>query len=157
MSSTSETNNAGQTTFGGCQTPGYEPVAICGVGLYLPGGPRDAALLPERYLKDPSGAYERSKLNIDGDDNDDERQTSHASKSIESRSTDGDETIQQKLLEVVYQAIEDGGETQYRGDEARVGLFISAVSETGHRATDDDEDRDMLSLVSEKYDLQGSR
>jgi hypothetical protein len=158
MPSTSEINKAGQTSFGCCQTPDYEPVAICGVGLYLPDDAREAILLPEQYLKDCSGAHERSKPNIDGDDVNNEQQTSYAPQSMESKSTDGDDTIQHKLLEVVYQALEDGGETQYRGHEARVGLFLIAASETDHLAADDDdEDRDMLSLVSEKYDLHGSR
>jgi hypothetical protein len=55
MDNTSETNNGSQATFSGCQTPGYEPVAVCGVGLHLPRGARVATLLPERHFKDANG------------------------------------------------------------------------------------------------------
>lgn len=44
--------------------------------------------------------------------------------SIEARNR----AVSQRLLEVVYQTLEDGAEINYRGEEARVGLYMSMKS-----------------------------
>lgn len=141
MDSTSQT-----TDNGACRSAGHEPVAICGVALHLPGAAHDATLLPEQLSKSSSDGHGKNGPDMDASDG-----------------YTGHHTAEQKLLEVVYKALEDGGETQYRGAEARVGLFVSENACSTHQGNhnyikdEEEEDRGVLSLAFEKYDLCGSR
>lgn len=76
--------------------------------------------------------------------------------------------VTQKLLEAVYQTLEDGAEINYRGQEARVGLFMSmkmaSVADESSDSSDieelERENREQLDemlSVSRYFGLQGPR
>lgn len=81
---------------------------------------------------------------------------------------DADGVVAQRLLETVYQALEDGAEINYRGEEARVGLFMSVKSAGVADETSDSSDGEELEKenrgrlgellhVSQHFDLCGPR
>jgi hypothetical protein len=81
----------------------------------------------------------------------------------------GQKVVTQRLLEVVYQALEDGAEINYRGQEARVGLYMSmkranSVADESSDSSDAEElerenrkQLDETLSVSRYFGLQGPR
>jgi hypothetical protein len=112
------------------------PIAITGIGLRLAGGVRGA-----------DGLWNRLRS----------RETQQAGASAEEEAADPvtedeqNDQLRQTLLEVAYEALQDGANPWYRGEEARVGVFVSG------NAQQLEGDSSMANQVSRRYDLSGPR
>lgn len=148
-------------------------VAVCGIGLnLLNGSMRDMSglwslLLPkdaeqedatEKYIAMGKKTSDVEKLG--NTERDSDYTSASLGSSSSSNSAKGNETVTQKLIEVAFQALEDGAEVDYRGEKACVGLYIGAADselEMHETTRENSELSEVLLQVSQYHDLQGPK
>jgi hypothetical protein len=146
-------------------------VAVCGIGMKLlngnlrgMGGLWSLLLPKDAEQQDTTQKYaEMVKESGDAEEVANTNGGSHATLAsmVSSPTSDlgeSEDTMAQKLIEVAYQALEDGAEVDYRGAKACVGLYIgTAASELDMNGTaDEDSALSKIQLtVSRYHDLQG--
>lgn len=130
------------------EQPGTMPIAICGMGMRLPGGIRDSGALYDFLLnkRDARRPVPPSRFNVDGFYNNsvrkpgnlsskqgywlDDVDLSHFDSSLFSMSRSGIENLdlqQRLLLEVVRETFESAAETGWRGK--KIGCFAASFGE----------------------------
>ena len=164
----------------------YKPLAVCGMGMRLPGGITDAdgfwdLLVNGRDARTPIPA---SRYNIDGFDDSlagkgaiktrhgyfltqDLSQLDTSFFSMTKSEVEGCDPQQRLLLEVVRECFEDAGEADYRGKS--VGCYVGTFGEDWLQMTSKDvqqstgyimtgsSDLMIANRVSYEYDLRGPR
>jgi acyl transferase domain-containing protein len=164
----------------------YKPLAVCGMGMRLPGGIADAdsfwdLLVNGRDARTPVPA---SRYNIDGFDDSlagkgairarhgyfltqDLAQLDTSFFSMTKSEVEGCDPQQRLLLEVVGECFEDAGEVDYRGKS--VGCYVGTFGEDWLQMTSKDvqqstgyimtgsSDLMIANRVSYEYDLRGPR
>lgn len=120
----------------------YTPIAICGVGIRLPGGIHNADQFWESIA---NGRDSQSPPRLDGEGQKDLDPVDASFFSMTNEEAESCSPQQQKLLEVTRECLEDACEVDYRGEDACVGCYIGLF------------DGDDASMVSSKNDLKGPR
>lgn len=115
------------------------PIAICGVGIRLPGGIRNAEQLWESLVND------RVQPRVDGNEEEELDAVDASFFSLTEAELESCSPLQRKLLEVTRECFEDACEIDFRGEDARVGCYAGSIGE------------DDVSMVSLKHDLGGPR
>ena len=158
-SSDNRSSVAGHASFPNDQLTDGDLFAICGLGVRASGDVRGAEALWNKLTAHFHGAGSGSgEKDIGHELNDEDRRAI------------SDETgqlaqVQQTLLEVAYEAIQDGAQVNYRGQKARVGCFVTTFGEECTQRDENDQgysteetgDATLASQVSETYDLAGPR
>lgn len=112
------------------------PIAICGVGIRLPGGIRNAEQFWESIVNEPR---------VDGNEEEERDPVDASFFSLTKTAADSCSPLQRNLLEVTRECLEDACEISYRGEDARVGCYAGSIGEAD------------VSMVSSKHDLRGPR
>ncbi|KAK5988958.1 Nonribosomal peptide synthetase lcsA [Cladobotryum mycophilum] len=122
------------------------PIAICGLGIRLPGGIRDAVRFWDLIIngRDVQCPIPSDRLDVDGALNGtvasetkgyflDEDLTGFdaAFFSMEKNQEDQCSPYERKLLEVTRECLDDACEVDYRGQEACVGCYVSMPGDDG--------------------------
>lgn len=163
------------------------PIAICGIGLRLPGGIRNGDDFWDVLIngKDTQGPIPRSRFNIDGFDDslggqgtiktrrgyflDDDLSASLDTSffSLSKNELERCDPQQRLLLEVVRESLEDAGEVNYRGKS--IGCYVGtfgqdwyemSAKETQHvgsHTVTGYGDMMLANRISYEYDLSGPR
>jgi acyl transferase domain-containing protein len=165
---------------------GSEPIAICGIGLRLPGGIRDAHGFWDLLVsgRDARSVIPASRFAIEGFDaslaghgavktrhgyflEDDLSRLDASFFSMSRSEVERCDPQQRLLLEVVRECLDDAGEVNYRGQP--VGCFVGAFSQdwlemgakesqhTGSYTLTGYGDLIIANRVSYEYDLRGPR
>lgn len=167
--------------------PGMSPIAVCGIGLRLPGGIRNGDDFWDVLIhgKDTQGPISPSRFNIDGFDDsleglgaiptrrgynlDDDLSASLDTSffSLSKNELERCDPQQRLLLEVVRECLDDAGETDYR--DRRVGCYVGtfgqdwyemSAKETEHAGSHTVSgygDTMLANRVSYEYNLRGPR
>lgn len=167
--------------------PSTSPIAICGIGLRLPGGIRSGDDFWDVLIhgKDTRGPIPASRFNIDGFHDElgspGAIKTKHGYFLEEDLATSFDASFfsmprselercdpqQRLLLEVARECLEDSGEVDYRGK--RIGCYIGTFGQDWYEMSVKDSqnvashtvtgftDMMLANRVSYEYDLQGPR
>lgn len=118
------------------------PIAICGVGIRLPGGIHSAGQLWESIADSRDS---RSPLRLGGVDQKEVDIVDASFFSMTDEEAKGCGPQQVKLLEVIRECLEDACEVNYRSEDACVGCYIGMSGE------------DDVSMVLSKNDMKGPR
>lgn len=163
-----------------------EPIAICGIGLRLPGGIRDGDDFWKLLIdgRDARSEIPASRFNIDGFDaslagqgaihtrhgyflEDDLSRLDTSFFSMSKSEMERCDPQQRLLLEVVRECLEDAGEVNYRGQP--VGCYVGTFGQDWHDMTTRDVqgtgnysmmgavDLVLANRVSYEFDLRGPR
>lgn len=158
-----------------------KPIAVCGVGIRLPGGicntsdfwsslaNEDGAQSSRQNARNDANGYTNGHTNgFDHDSGVEGDIAKHscgldedvASLDATFFSMDKDEAAnlgrhERMLLEVAWECLEDAAELNYRGDEARVGCYVGMAGKDSLEMTATD--RMMATRVSCEYGLCGPR